>query len=112
MLEVSKPRESTFNELQIDTNNVTFNACVVFYNTLKSLDVMAKISAFNFSNHPAVSTELVKFISLNTSVEAVNKLTEKSELMSTTISTLQKDMARAVRTATTVGKKQDSLTRN
>ena len=77
ILEVSKPRESTFNKLQTYTNNVTFNACVVFYNTLKSLDVMAKISALNFSNHPAVSTELVKFLSLNTSVEVVNKLTEK-----------------------------------
>ena len=109
ILEVSKPRESTFNELETDSINTTFNARVVFYNTLKSLDVMAEISSVNFADHPAVSTELVKFLSLNTSVETVDILTAKSESMSTSLSTLQKDVAGAVKSATTVGNKQEAL---
>ena len=34
----------------------------------------------NFEDHPAVSQELVKFLSLNTSVEAVYSLTKKMSL--------------------------------
>ena len=109
ILEVSKPRESTLNELETKADNVTFNARVVFYNMLKSLDVMAEISSVNFVDHPAVSTELVKFLLLNTSVDAVDKLMEKLEVMSTTVSMLQKDVARAVQTATTAGNKQEAL---
>lgn len=109
ILEVSKPRESTFNELETSAINVSFNARVVFYNTLKSLDVMAEISSMNFTDYPAVSTELVKFLSLNTSVEAVDKLTEKSETMGVTVSALQRDVVGAVKTATTVGNKQENL---
>ena len=59
ILEVSEPRESIFNELENDTANTTFNVRVVFYNTLKYLDVMVEICAIMFSDHPGVSTKLV-----------------------------------------------------
>ena len=34
IMEVSKPRESTFDQLQSEPNSSMFNACVVFYNKL------------------------------------------------------------------------------
>ena len=86
-----------------------FNNHVVFYNTLKSLDVMSEISAVNFTYHPAVSIELVKFLSLNTSVEAVDTLIQKAETMSTNVSSLQRGVAGAVKATTTVGNKQESM---
>ena len=53
-------------------------AKVVFYSVLCSLDVMSEISAVDYSNLPVVSTEPVKFLLLNTQVEAVDKLEEKT----------------------------------
>ena len=67
----------TFDSLELGLENKHFNARVGFYNTLRSLDVMQEITKCNFSDHPAVSQELVKFLSMNTSVEAVDVLTKK-----------------------------------
>ena len=109
MLEISNPRESTFNELETDNSDKTFNARVVFYNTLKSLDVMAEISAVNFLDNLSVSTELVKFLSLNTSVDAVDKLVARSSAVDSQLSTLHKDVAGSLKTVSTIGNKQESL---
>ena len=86
-----------------------FNACVVFYNTLRALDVMSEISLVDFSDNPAVSTELVKFLSLNTAIDAVDQLVNKLSSMESSICSLQKDVGGAVRTITTIGNKHDSL---
>ena len=109
ILEVSKPRESTFDQLQSDSDSSMFNARVVFYNTPRALDVMSEISAVNFANHPAVSTELVKFLSLNTAIDAVDQLVSKTAHFKSTLGSIQKDLGGAVRTVTTVGNKHDTL---
>ena len=70
---------------------------------------MVEISAVNFTDHLAVSTELVKFLSLNTSVEAVDTLIEKSESMSTAIANILQDVAGVVKSTTTVGSKQELM---
>ena len=106
---MSKPRESTFDQLQSDGDSSNFNARVVFYNTLRSLDVMSEISSVNFADHPAVSTELVKFLSLNTAIEAVDQLVSKTSTLETSVCQMQKDVGGAVRTITTVGNKHDTL---
>ena len=77
LLEMSKPREGTFDSLELGFENKSFNARVGFYNTLRSLDAMQEITKCNLSDHPAVLQELVKFLSMNTSVEAVDVLTKK-----------------------------------
>ena len=40
LLEMSKPREGTFDSTEAGLDNKAFNAQVVFYNTLRSLDLM------------------------------------------------------------------------
>ena len=49
-------------------------AKVIYYTVLKSLNVMNNIQTADYRDFPVVSTELVKFLSLNTSVEAVDRL--------------------------------------
>ena len=56
-------------------------AKVDFYSVLCSLDVMSEISAVDYSNLPVVSTEPVKFLLLNTQVEAVDKLEESTKTL-------------------------------
>ena len=49
---------------------------VIFYAVLRSLDKMTLVVGQNYKDAPAVSTELVKVLSMNTSVEAVDRLVE------------------------------------
>ena len=70
--EVGKPREGALNSFKAG-DSVSI-AKVIFHSVLKSLDIMAEIAAVDYRNSPVVSTELVKFLSLNTSVETVDKL--------------------------------------
>ena len=109
IMEVSKPRESTFDQLQSYSDSSSFNAQVVFYNTLQALDVMSEISSVNFADHPAVSTELVKFLSLNTAIDAVSQLVSKTGTMEAALGVVQKEVGGATRTITTVGNKHDIL---
>ena len=109
ILEVSKPRENTFNELETDNENKSFNARVVFYNTLQALDIMLEISSVNFGDHPSVSTELVKFLSLNTAVDAVDKLALESSTMKGTLETVVQDVAGNTKSLSTLSNKHDAL---
>ena len=71
--------------------------------------MMSEISAVNFSDHPAVSTELVKFLSLNTAIDAVDQLVAKTSTLESSLCQVQKDLGGATRMITTVGNKHDSL---
>ena len=67
-----KPRRGTLNLFSAgDSQQIS---AVIFYVVLRSLDKMGKIKNLNFKDHPSVNTELVKFLSLNTLVEVVDKL--------------------------------------
>ena len=63
----------------------------------------------NFSDHLSVSTELVKFLSLNTAADAVDKLVARSSAVDSQLSTLHKDVAGSLKTVSTMGNKQESL---
>ena len=70
---------------------------------------MAKIAALDYRDSPVVSTELVKFLSLNTNVESVDKLVSQSESMSDTVKQLSKDMTNTTKSVSSVGNKADEL---
>ena len=70
---------------------------------------MSEISSVNFADHPAVSTELVKFLSLNTAIDSVDQLISKTSTMEAALCSVQKDLGGATKTITTVGNKHDSL---
>ena len=70
---------------------------------------MSEISAVNFADHPDVSTELVKFLSLNMAIDALDQLVAKLSSLETSVCTMQKDLGGATRKITTVGNKHDSL---
>ena len=57
-----------------EANDGAYMCNVIFFSVLKSLDIMSKIVSIDCRNSPVVSTELVKFLSLNTSVETVDTL--------------------------------------
>ena len=101
--EIAKPRSGTINSFTAgDQRKVSTH---VFWAALRSLDKMSEVLSFQFRNHPVVSTELVKFLSLNTSVEAVNKLTAQHITFQTELKDLKKEVKEAKGNSSTNGNK-------
>ena len=82
---------------------------VIFYAVLRSLDKMTEVVVQNYKDAPAVSTELVKFLSMNTSVEAVDRLVEQVAEMKSSYGDMSRKVQGAGNTSTTVGNKTDKL---
>ena len=72
VVEVRKSREGALGYFEAEGG--IYMADVIFYAVLKSLDTMSEMLALGYRDLPFVFTELVKFLSLNASVEAVEKL--------------------------------------
>ena len=104
--EIAKPREGALNSFE--TGDGVAMARVIFYSVLQSLDVMGEIAAMDYCDSPVVSTELVKFLSLNTSV-AVDKLEAKSNEMSGELKDLLRDFTGSKKSIVSVGNKTDEV---
>ena len=70
---------------------------------------MALVVNHNFKDSPAVSAELVKFLSMNTSVEAVDQLTSQMLEFKNQFSDMNRKVTSAGKEAGTVGNKYDKL---
>ena len=105
--EVNKPREGALNSFE--AGNAMSMSKVIFYSVLQSLDVMTDIAALDYRDSPVVSTELVKFLSLNTAIDSVDKLEEQSAEHSTNLKQLNKDNNTTKTALNSVGNKADEL---
>ena len=70
---------------------------------------MTVVVGQNYKDAPALSTELVKFLSMNTSVEAVDRLVEQSSELKTSYGDMARNIQGASITSTTVRNKCDKL---
>ena len=105
--EIGIPRRGAMNAFEAgDAQQINQ---VIFYAVLRSLDRMTVIVGQNYKDAPAVSTELVKFLSMNTSVEAVDKLVEQSAEWKTAFGDMSREVRGAATTSSTVGNKCDQL---
>ena len=107
MLEVSKPREGALHSFRAGDGDAIGK--VIFYASLRSLDVMGEISAMDYTDSPVVSTELVKFLSQNTAVESVDKLVVTAAELTTNVRLLTTDMAGTKKSINSVGNVSDEL---
>ena len=105
--EVNKPREGALNSFE--AGNAQSIAKVVFYCVLQSLDMMTEIAAVDYRDSPVVSTELVKFLSLNTAIDSVDKLEEQSADHSINLNQLNKDNNTTKTAINSVGNKTDEI---
>ena len=70
---------------------------------------MADIQALDYRDSPIVSMELVKFLSLNTAVDAVDRLEVQSDSLVEEVKQISSDMKKASNVVSTVGNKGDEL---
>jgi hypothetical protein len=61
----------------------------------------------NFKNHPSIATELVKFLAINTSFEAIERVTDKVASLELEILDYKKQIAAAVKSAASAANKAD-----
>jgi hypothetical protein len=80
-----------------------------FWAVLKSHDVMADYKRLNFKNHPSIATELVKFLAINTSFEAIDKVTTKANWLELEVLEFKKLLAAANKAASSASNKADEL---
>ena len=104
--DIALPRRGALNSFEAGEGQQINGA--IFYAVLRSLDKMTQIVAQNYKDAPVVSTELVKFLSMNTSVEAVDKLIEQSATFKTSMEEMQRKLGTVVKDCGTVGNKVDS----
>jgi hypothetical protein len=72
---------------------------------------MSQHVSYNFENHPAVSTEYVKFLATNSGSDKVTKLVEQVEMMKSKVSTATDEAKKAVSKANPASNKNAELVR-
>ena len=105
--DVGAPRRGVMNSFQAGAAQ-SINQ-IIFYSTLRSLDKMTLILAKDYRDAPAVSTELVKFLSMNTSMEAVYKLVEQMREVLTNSTTMTKAVSSVSKDSGSIGNNVDKL---
>jgi hypothetical protein len=81
----------------------------IVWAVLRSHDLMAEFKNLEFKNHPSISGELVKFLAINTSFEAIEKLALKVAVLEGEANDNRKQLAIAVKSASTAGNKADEV---
>jgi hypothetical protein len=72
---------------------------------------MASYKRLNFKNHPSIATKLVKFLAINTSLEAIEKLTCKTKVLELEIADFKRKLNEAIKMASTASNKSDKTKR-
>ena len=79
----------------------------VIWGVLKAHDVMADFKKHGYKHHPAIASELVKFLAVNTSFELLEKMSGKVTVMEAEISELKKAAAGALKALNTASNNAD-----
>jgi hypothetical protein len=81
----------------------------IVWAVLKAHDVMAEYKRLSFKNHPSVATELVKFLAINTSFEAIEKLVTQTKVLECEVCEMKKQVAASVKPAASAANKADEV---
>jgi hypothetical protein len=79
--------------------NLTQICQQIFWAILKSHYVMTLFKCLNLKNHPSIATKLVKFLAINTSFEAMEKLTVKAVHLEAEIVDFKKQLGALLKSA-------------
>jgi hypothetical protein len=103
--EVGTLRNGVQGSFQVGNSNQICQK--IFWAVLKSHDVMASYKRLNFKNHSLIATELVKFLAINTSFEAIDKVTAKAASLEIDVLEGKKQLAVANKAAASASNKAD-----
>jgi hypothetical protein len=79
----------------------------IVWAVIKGHDTMSEYKRLNFKNHPSIATELVKFLAINTSFEAIKKLTGKVAVLKLEASETKKKLNCSEKASSAAGNRAD-----
>jgi hypothetical protein len=77
--DVSTPRNGVVNAFEIGDNSLICKR--IFWAVIRSHDIMERYKHHSFKNDPAVSAEYVKFLVMNTGMDAIDALVKQNEAL-------------------------------
>jgi hypothetical protein len=83
----------------------------IFWAVLRSQDEMATVRSLNFRDLPAVSSELVKFLTVNTGIEAIESLTTKVTSLEKKEETTQASLKELKKADSSIGSTADKASK-
>jgi hypothetical protein len=105
LLEVASPRNSVQNSFMAGKNDQVCQR--IFWSVLKSHDVMARYKKLNYKDDPTVSSELVKFLAVNTGFEVLDALSSEMVVVKSEISSMKKELQASVKASGAAANKAD-----
>jgi hypothetical protein len=81
----------------------------IVWAVLKAHDTMSEYKRLSFKNHPSVATELVKFLAINTSFEAIEKLVNQTKVLECEVCEMKKQVAASVKASASAANKADEV---
>jgi hypothetical protein len=105
LMEVAVPRNGVQNSFQAGQNDQICQRIV--WAVLRSHDIMARYKRHNYKDGPTVSSELIKFLAVNTGFEALYVLTTHMTVALADVATLKKEVAAATKAASSAANKSD-----
>jgi hypothetical protein len=105
--EVAVPRSAVLKSIK--AGNPQHIARTLFWASLQSMDICAGIKGNNFKNDPLVSSELVKFLAVNTGFESIDKLQREVTELKEKVLASAKAVNLAEKSAFSAANKADDL---
>ena len=103
------PKDGVVDAMTLDDQ---WSVCThTLWATFKCHDVMATYVEHQFENHPAISTEYVKFLATNSGFEKVEKLSVQVTSLSDKLARSSDDVKKALAKADTASTKNAELSR-
>ena len=91
--------------------NTTKLAANVWYGVARTHDVMNEFVSMDFKNHPAMSSEYVKFLATNSGMELIEAIDRKLKTMKEEIRELKQAAQSATNAATSAANKADDVSK-
>jgi hypothetical protein len=80
-----------------------------FWTVIRSQDIMARYKRMGFKNDPSVLLEYVKFLIMNTGMEAINQIEKNHEALESQVKSLTKEVKVADPKATSASNSSDRI---
>jgi hypothetical protein len=107
MMEIAVPRNGIINSFQVGSNDQICQR--IFWSVMKSHDIMARYQRNSYKDDPTISSELVKFMAVNTGFEALEVLSTKMQSMENDVVAARRDAANASKAAASASNKADEV---
>jgi hypothetical protein len=107
MLEIAVPRNGIQNSFQAGRNDQICQR--IFWAVIKAHDIMARYKRHSYKDDPTISSELVKFMAVNTGFEALEVLVAKVSAMESDVSAMKKEVAASTKASHSAANKADEV---